>query len=403
MLKTVRITLADFARLSMVRKAGFLLLLFAAIVSVGQGVRNAQRFSQDFQWSPTVLFVEGTNPYVDFLSGNPNGRIILNQEPNYAHGLYVALAPLAALDWSQAKIVWALFNLVASLLIAVWIGRRAGLEGMMLAVLVLAFLCSTPFRNNLSNGQHAVLVLLAACALLLANSLRGALLTGFAYLKYSFAPPLAAFLFFKNGPKHLLLSLVPGIVGYAIFLAYVGGDPLAVLVQPLKVNATTLLVGEGDWMSLTTLLYPHKQGVLYALIFYGAPLALSTVIAFFAAKRVADPLLAFSIVCVTALLCFRHLRYDFVFLLPALAYALKRAEQFPARIALAAIAFQWYAARSFDPSAVFEFENSKLILIYVNFLLCVLVLVCLFMMSKKSAMISTEPATTTESIPELRA
>jgi len=402
MLETVRRTLSDFTRLSLVRKAGFLMLLLAAIVSAAQGLRNAQQFSQDFQWSPSVLFIEGTNPYAYYLSGNADGRIILSQEPNYAHGLYVLFAPLAALDWSQAKIVWALFNLVASLFIAVWIGRRAGLEGVLLAALVLAFLCSTPFRNNLGNGQHAAFVLLAACAVLLGNSLRGSFLTGFAYLKHSFAPPLAAYLFFKNGPKHLLLSLVPGIVGYAIFLAYVGGDPLVVLVQPLKVNAGTFLVGDGDWMSLTTLLYPRKEGLVYALIYYATPLLLSTVIAFFAAKRVADPFLAFSIVCVAALVCFRHLRYDFIFLLPAFAYAVKKAEQLPAKIALAAIALQWYAARLFDPSGVFDLGKSKLILVSLNFFLCVLALVCLFMMSKKTAMILTETSATAEPISEVR-
>src|SRR6478735_5359932 len=82
-----------------IRRISFVILLVAALVSVGQGLRNAQKDSQDFQWSPSVLFLEGENPYEHYLSGNADQRIILSQEPNYAHGLYIVLAPFAKLDW----------------------------------------------------------------------------------------------------------------------------------------------------------------------------------------------------------------------------------------------------------------------------------------------------------------
>jgi hypothetical protein len=41
-------------------------LLLAAVVSIYQGYSNAQKIdgSDDFQWSPAVLYLEGTNPYV---------------------------------------------------------------------------------------------------------------------------------------------------------------------------------------------------------------------------------------------------------------------------------------------------------------------------------------------------
>jgi hypothetical protein len=56
----------------------------------------------------------------------------------------------------------------------------------------------------------------------------------------------------------------------------------------------------------------------------------------------------------------------------------------------------------FDPSGVFDLGKSKLILVSLNFFLCVLALVCLFMMSKKTAMILTETSATAEPISEVR-
>ena len=79
------------------KKFLLVVLILAAIVSVYQGYSNAQKIdgSDDFQWSPGVLFLEGINPYAHQLDGNVDGRIILSQRPNYAHGLYILLTPLA--------------------------------------------------------------------------------------------------------------------------------------------------------------------------------------------------------------------------------------------------------------------------------------------------------------------
>ena len=62
-----------------------LLLALVATISTLQGFNNALQGSQDFQWSPSVLFWEGVNPYTYYLNGNENNRIILSQAPNYAH------------------------------------------------------------------------------------------------------------------------------------------------------------------------------------------------------------------------------------------------------------------------------------------------------------------------------
>jgi len=290
------------------------------------------------------------------------------------------------LDWSHAKLAWSLFNVCASLLIVVFIGRQAGFNGLPLLALALAFFCSTPFRNNLGNGQQAVLTLLAFCAMLLPNSSRSSFWSGFAYFKYSFAPPLAAYILFKRGFRHLILSLVPGVLGYGIFLAYAGGDPVTVLLEPLKVSTETFLLGEADLMSLARLIFPERKGVFFTLMFYGLPLLLSTIVALFIARRMKNEFLSLSIVCVTALLCFKHFGYDFVFLLPAFAYALKHADRLASKIILVIIMFNWYGLRLFDPSGFLHFEKSKPILLLVNLVLCAAILLCLLVLGRRTEM-----------------
>ena len=44
-----------------------------------------------------MLLSEGHDPYAWYLAGNPGERIMMSQEPNYLHLLYVLLLPFAYL------------------------------------------------------------------------------------------------------------------------------------------------------------------------------------------------------------------------------------------------------------------------------------------------------------------
>lgn len=196
----------DFWRLTMARKIVLVLLGVVALISVAQGLRNGIKNSQDFEWLPTVLFVEGQNPYQYYLAGGK--RFTTSQAPVDAHALYIILYPIGMLSWDQAKIIWATFNTGTSIFIAVFVGRTFGLRGVPLWVVLLVFLASTPFRNGVGNGQQSTFTLLAFSALLYSKSIASSFWTGFGYIKYSFAPPLAIYLFLKRGIKHVLISLL---------------------------------------------------------------------------------------------------------------------------------------------------------------------------------------------------
>ena len=324
---------------------GSIALAAATAVSVWAAWGHVVELGQDLQWSPAVLFLEGINPYAQYLAGNPDGRLILEQYPNYAHALYVLLTPLALLSFEQARLIWAVLNQIASVYLAWSLGRSAGLSARATVVLVLAFLCSTPFRTGLANGQMATFTMLAANAIMRLPSPGASLVVGLSYIKYSFAPPTAAWVWQRHGTAAFLWSVLPCTVGYLVFLLHVGGAPIDVLTQPLAVSATAAYSGGSDLMALIhmTLNEPSEGALLWPE--YAVPLVLSLVAGVQIARRVASPVWALALLSVTSLLCFRHLVYDQIALLPAAACAGSRLHRTHGRVVLGLVAFQWYGIK----------------------------------------------------------
>jgi glycosyl transferase family 87 len=288
---------------------GIILLLLgvAAFISVVQGFRNAVQYSQDFQWSPTTIFVAGENPYEHYLSGNHDNRIILSQEPVYAHALYVLLSPIAKLRWRQAKIVWAAFNISAAVFIAMLVGRRFGLSGYSLWWVLFVFLAGTPFRNGVGNGQQSTFTLLAFCALLYPKTIVNSFWVGFGYIKYSFAPPLAIYLTLKRGITHTLISLLPVVLGYLIFIVHVGGNPITVLLQPLKVSAIASVTDAGT-ADLASVLSSGRTGTPFIFAYFVLPLVFGIGLVLCICGFVREEHLGFALLCVIETICFRHHR-----------------------------------------------------------------------------------------------
>jgi hypothetical protein len=306
---------------------GWLVLTTAAVVSVGAAWGHVLDLGQDLQWSPTVLFVEGINPYAHYLAGNPDGRLILEQFPNYAHAVYVLMAPLAALSFEDARLLWAVLNQIASV------------------YLTLAFLCGTAFRTGLANGQWATFTLLAASATLRLPGAAASTVIGLSYLKYSFALPMAAWLWWRYGARAFCWSLVPAAAGYVVFLLHVGGDPFVVLWQPLAVSAQAAYGGTADLMTWIHVTMSRARDGALLWPEYAVPVIVSVWVGIVVARRINSSVWALALLSLTSLLCFRHLVYDWIALLPAAACGLSRMRHLDGRIVLGVVALHWYGMK----------------------------------------------------------
>jgi hypothetical protein len=344
-------------------------LFILALVSLLQGIANALKYSRDFQWSPIVVLWDGINPYSEVLSGNFSIRMILDQSPGYLHAMYVFLAPFALLDWEPAKIVWLVFNLVATFFICYFLGTQHQLSARMRFAIPLIFLCSTPFRNCLGNGQISILMLLCFTGLYSAKHSISAAICGLTYIKYSFAPPLATYILFARGWRVFTLSLLPALIGYGIFFFIVGGRPLDVLLQPLQVTAIASGPGLGDMMSIAAIFLRDSHPSIFIFFYYVLPLALSTYVTYFVSKRLIDVNLAIAIVATSSLLFFRHLGYDYVFLLPAFFYACSRIGDWRAKLVTGLTLFNWFGLKALD-----TFNPPQFVMIPINTLVLALLL-----------------------------
>ena len=329
----------------MKQKIFFIILGLAAIVSIVQGFGNALTYSRDFQWSPTVLFWEGINPYVYYLAGNEGNRIILSQAPNYAHLTYLILYPFSIFSWELAKFFWVGITLLLSLLTVKILSVKEQLSSSETFVVLCVFFCSTPLRNTMENGQHGILVLTFFCALLYQRNYFTNSLIGVSYFKYSFLPPIIFFITFRDGFKAAFTSLLACGIGWVFFFLTLNADPLEILVQPLKVSATAMGSGTADLMTIMELIFTDRDSLYDRIAVYGSPTLLSLILARYTAKINATPLFKLSFISITCLITFKHLFYDFILFLPAFVYAYKRRGLLNAKIAIALIFFNWFGVR----------------------------------------------------------
>ncbi|GLS78492.1 hypothetical protein GCM10007904_38290 [Oharaeibacter diazotrophicus] len=299
------------------------LLAVAAVVSTVRGLQVGLAMGTDLQWSPARVFLSGRDPYALWLGGDPSDEIILKQVPNYLHVLYVAMAPLAAMDFVSARAVWAFGNLVLGVGLVLVLARRFGLDGARTALLLGLFMAGTPFRIGLELGQTA----LVAMAFLILPFLgppfpgrRGAFaLQGMGYAKYSFAPPFLLYGLLRHGPVALAGLIVPA-AGFAVFCWWTGTSPFVAALEPLTVAGRNLGVTTADFMAVAQRLFGRHTVVSGTLA-----LALCAVLVH-AAARHPDEELHLPLVALISLACFKHHVYDYAILLPVLAYALRPGE-----------------------------------------------------------------------------
>jgi Glycosyltransferase family 87 len=248
---------------SMSRNALFLLrglLILAALGSIGAGLMDALQRSNDFQWSPTRLMWQGVNPYQAYLDHDP--RLILDQAPNYGHFLYVVLAPVAALPWEWAKLVWALCNLAMFAWVA-WVFWRAmdtpaqrALWYLSLALIAIGF----PIKLTLSNGQQTLLCLFGLTLMLEGRDRPGVAGFGLALLmtKYSFGVPVAAAYLLTGRWRAVAIGAAWSVGGW-VFLAWRTHSPVfETLFMPLVVARQDVPTSFFDLLSVGRML--DKQG-----------------------------------------------------------------------------------------------------------------------------------------------
>jgi hypothetical protein len=319
----------------------------AALLSLGAGVRRALQSggSQDFQYSPSRVLLDGKNPYTAWLNGEKD-RFLLTQHPNYLPNMLYLLSPFACLDWPKARFLWMMANMgmafyFAWLLYAAQEDRRNQGSGLLIALL---FLSSNPVRNNIGNGQQSLLILLAtAWALRLRSKpFLAGIVWSVPLAKYSFG---AFFIAAELGCRRILATVVAGAIVLAGFaglcLQTHGSFNLKLLLAPLEVAKTgEAFINHFLWLDEH---FGYLGVKLLPLI--GLAVVLWRARALASASLPSDEL-AMKLACgatFASLFCAPHLGYDYMMLaLPlALGCRLEQLKKFERYLYMAVLLYYW--------------------------------------------------------------
>ena len=295
-----------------------------------------------------MLLSEGRDPYAWYLAGNAGERILMSQEPNYLHLLYVLLLPFAYLSWPAAKLAWALTNVAAAVAAAHILARdcrpprrplRRGDSGLPRRDAGLARARQRP--------AEPVVLLALTLAWRVRASAAGGVYLALGAVKYSFLPTLALWMLAERRARALAVAAATLGLGFLAFLALTGADPLAAAFAPLRVSARATHEGLGDVMSLARALGAERRRALCARPRRRRRSRRRAVAVSPPARRRHDLRAAQSRL---AVLLFHHL-YDYVLLLPLFVRALTFSGLQRAAT-LAYVGYFWFVFKQLDGPAM---------------------------------------------------
>ena len=363
--------------------------LLIGLGSFAQGVKNATSDggSKDFQWSVARYLLEHQNPYrlyLDFKAGRlASSPFVAAETPVYPASAEIFLWPLAGIDYTAARWIWALLNGFFAIGCALLIARIAGLSPPVLLGLVGLFLASTPVRTTIGNGQQGLWSLFFFLAALDCQQRKKATLAGVflaaSWLKYTVTAPLSL-IFLKRGWRTPIVVATGLHVALTLFLgAWIQESPFRVLLSPFMLSGTAQNASMFDVMAIAT--YLGAPSIAWSVPL-GILLFLLGVV--FVVRGEAQVTAALSLLSMIALLWSYHWQYDYFVLVVPLAYALKRWSDGNAGYADfgagAAVILIWFVQRALD-GATHHFPAEQMIVTLdrsVFWITCFLLYVTLF-------------------------
>jgi len=332
--------------LKTLKQACLVFLMLLALYGLGVGIVGAvhplnPRYwdgSNDFQWSPSRVLLEGTDPYALYSEVGPanNARVgnpfILSQWADYPPSSLMILWPLAVLPWQVAKWSWLIINLL-SIGAIIWSLSRiykfgADTEQRWLSPhlwFVVMFLACPSVCSTLKSGQHGLfsiamfLMAVVACEedRSGAGKAKAGILLAISWLKYNMTMPLSLFFLTRERRPAFIIAAASHLFATIFAGAWTNTSPLELLRGNLEIASKNLGLVAFDLSQTVT--YIGLPGYVCLV----AALSSVVLVAVFKAgnRRHGE------VLCMLAFFSFvllPHLRYDLFILVIPLAFALSR-------------------------------------------------------------------------------
>jgi len=236
----------------------FFFLSIASLVSVLQGVKNGLKLSQDFgaRWITARVILQNENPYqmklYDKLSDgvkelSKNKRVFFN--PQYLPSSILFIFPYSLMSFNNAVKAWIITNIIASGLLVYIISLIAKTKTTYknYFLISLIFVCGTPFRVVLGNGQLSLVALtFFALSLYFMKTKKGVLsglFLALSLLKYNLILPfiLVFFILAKRWLPLIICSFIH-CISHLWFCFLMKASPFLIVFDILKLNSKELEV-----------------------------------------------------------------------------------------------------------------------------------------------------------------
>ena len=272
---------------------------------------------QDFQYSPAKLFWEGTNHYEYILNKKDeltnNKKIILTQNGEYSHILYIIFYPFTLTNFENAKNIWVAFNCLFAVLIPFVLGKYLKLRITEISISILLFFASYPVKSTIGNGQQSLFILLFYCIPFIFNSNFAAFIAGIAYTKYNLG--ISLFFFFLNNYKKLLLSLIPSLIGWFFYCYYTDSDLIKNIFEIIQVALSVTAKPSTVFSFINNFSYVNQSKNVYLLIIL-LEIIICLILVFKINKDIRNQFYKLSLIALSAIAFLPHWGHDYVFLLP---------------------------------------------------------------------------------------
>ncbi len=305
------------------RRLVCLLLLLAALVSVVSGVKNAHRYSQDFQWDAAKALSLGYDPY-DLSLGLKKAEDIREldeffeyfesidakqkMEANQFPSLLILLFLYTLLPYRIAVHAWLASNLLFTAAIICLLRKTymKELSGELFPALSILMIAGTPWRNQIGVGQHTLFAfaffLLAVYLSDKGNDAASGLALAVSYFKYTLTAPLALIFLYRRKWKSFGISVGIHIVLNIMAAVFLKESFIDMIVKPLKVSSA--LAGEGS-IDISALLSGSKTALILTFV-----LMCFLIIAALKPGNT-DERVLFGLLLLTGLIITYHRTYDF--------------------------------------------------------------------------------------------
>lgn len=300
------------------------IFILIAAVSVIQGVRNALSYpmgSFDFQYDSAKLFSLRINPYDESL--NPSGiadELGLTEfygevEANQFPSLLILLVPFTLLQPYAANIVWAILNVILTVVFLILMKKLffAELDNWIWLCLSCIMLAGLGWRNNIGNGQHTIFAFAFFLIALWLSEKKHPIWAGLALalslFKYTLIIPLAVYLIYKKKYKEIGVAAAFHIVLTAVGAWWIGDSLINVIIKPLQISSALSSSGYIDFGSVLSL--PSAISMLLALVVCLGIL----ILAFLRTDKEEHALVLYTIISYVSLIVIYHRTYDFFILI----------------------------------------------------------------------------------------